>query len=157
VAAAAIGLAARPACGVGISAVATATLLEQEQRRVAAVLLRAAALVADPGLPAAELIQLGQQGVAANPQSWRCRELLGAALYRAGRHAEAVRELDEAVRLHGNGSPWSKLFLALAHQRQGHAEQVQQLRQRTQHAFAWEELVIQGQLLGELDSARPRK
>jgi WD40 repeat protein/tRNA A-37 threonylcarbamoyl transferase component Bud32 len=151
-AAAAVGLAARPAVTACVGAVATATLLEQEQRRVAAVLLRAATLIADNGLPAAELVQLGQQGVRSHPQSWRSRELLGAALYRAGRDAEAVRELDEAVRLHGKGSLWANLFLALAHQHQGHVEQVQQLRQQTQDAAGWEEMVIQARLLGELDA-----
>jgi hypothetical protein len=150
VAAATIGLVARPGCGVGVSAVATPALLEQEQRRVGAVLLRAAALVADPGLPAAELVQLGQQGVQAEPQGWRSRELLGAALYRAGRDIEAVRELDEAVRLHGKASLWAKLFLALAHQRQGHAEQVKVLRQQTLTANGWEEQLIQAQLLREV-------
>jgi hypothetical protein len=81
-------------------------------------------------------------------------ELLGAALYRAGRHAEAVRELDEAVRLHGKGSLWAKLFLALAHQRLGHAQQVQQFGQQSQNAIGWEEMVIQGRLLGELDARK---
>jgi WD40 repeat protein len=154
---AAVGLAARPAVPAGVGSVATATLLEQEERRVATVLLRAATLVADHGLPAADLVQLAQQGVAAEPQSWRSRELLGAALYRAGQHVDAVRELDEAVRLHGRGSLWAKLFLALAHQHLGHAEQAQQLRQQCQDAAGWEEMVIQGQLLGELDATRSRK
>jgi hypothetical protein len=115
-----------------------------------AVLLPAATRVADHGLPAGKWAELGQQGVQADPQSWRCRDVLGTALYRAGRHAEAVR-------LHGKGSLWSNLFLALAHQRQGHAEQVQLLRQQSQNAAGWEEQVIQGQLLGELDAARLRK
>jgi WD40 repeat protein len=153
-ASAAVGLVARPGCAPGVGTVAMTAGLEREQQRLAAVLLRAAALVASHDLQPAELVQLGQQGVQTEPQSWRSRELLGAALYRAGRHAEAVRELDEAVRLHGKGSLWAKLFLALAHQRLGHAEQVQQLRQQTLNAAGWEEMVIQGQLLGELDRGK---
>jgi serine/threonine-protein kinase len=40
----------------------------------------------------------------------------------------------------------------VAHQWLGHTEQVQQLRQQTQNAAGWEEMVIQARLLGELDA-----
>jgi WD40 repeat protein len=135
-----------------------ASPLEGEQRRVAAQLVRAAAVLPESGVPTGELVALARSGVAAEPHSWQARELLGAALYRDGKAAQAVGELQEAVRRHGkDGSLWAKLFLALAHQRLGHAEKVQQLRQLTQQATGWEEQVIQQQLLGELDAARPRK
>jgi hypothetical protein len=45
----------------------------------------------------------------------------GAVLYRAGRHASAVRQLNEAVAVHGTGMVEDWLFLSLAHQRLGHA------------------------------------
>jgi WD40 repeat protein len=150
-----VGLAAQPAVAPWVGCVVTAMLWEQEQRRVATVLLRAATPVADHGLPAAELVQLGQQAVEAEPQSWRSRELLGAALYRAGRHAEAVRELDEAVRLHGKGPLWARLFLALAHRRLGHAKQAQEYRRQALPASGWEDSVLQAQLLNELDDPLP--
>jgi tetratricopeptide (TPR) repeat protein len=49
---------------------------------------------------------------------------LGAALYRAGRLEEAVQRLSEAVRAYGrDGTHTYWLFLAMAHQRLGHAEE----------------------------------
>jgi hypothetical protein len=60
-----------------------------------------------------------------------------------------------AVRLHNNdGSLWSRLFLALAHRRLGHAEKVEQFRQQAQGYSGWEEFLVWRQLLGELDAAR---
>jgi hypothetical protein len=150
----AVGLAAQPAFAAPAGPVATAAVLDQEQRRRAALLVRAAALVADNGLEAVELVKLAESCVQADPKSWQHRELLGAALYRAGKRVEAVRELDEAVRLRGSGSLWAKLFLALAHQRLGHADRVQALRQEVQDADGWEEMVLQAQLLHELDTAK---
>src|SRR5262249_37147484 len=53
-----------------------------------------------------------------------CLNTCGAALYRAGRYAEAVDRLSEAVTESGDGGAvedW--LFLALAHQGLGQAEQ----------------------------------
>jgi WD40 repeat protein len=45
---------------------------------------------------------------------------LGAALYRTGRHDEAVGKLNEAVKVFGGlGSYWEQLFLAMACQRSG--------------------------------------
>jgi hypothetical protein len=150
---AAVGLMAQPAFGASFSPTAAAAVLEQEQRRRAALLVRAAALVADNGLEAAELVKLAGSCVQADPQNSGYRELLGAALYRAGKPEMAVHELDEAVRLRGSGSLWARLFLALAHQRQGHADQAQQLRQQAQNADGWGEMVLQAQLLHELDAA----
>jgi WD40 repeat protein len=151
----AMGLTAQPTLAALVGPAASAAVLDQEQQRRAALLVRAAALVADNGLEPAELVKLAQSCVQADPQSWRYRELLGAALYRAGKPTEAVRELDEAVRLHGTGSLWARLFLALAHQRLGHAEQAQALRQQVQHSDDWEEMVLQAHLLHELDTAQP--
>ena len=47
--------------------------------------------------------------------------ILGAALYRAGRFAEAIRTLEESHRGRGDdGDPRGFAFLALAHHRLGH-------------------------------------
>jgi WD40 repeat protein/tRNA A-37 threonylcarbamoyl transferase component Bud32 len=121
-------------------------------RRQLAQLVRAAAVVPEAGVPAAELVAQARLCAEAEPESWRARELLGAALYRAGKPEDAVRELDEALRRHGSGgSTWAKLFLALAHQRLGHAEQAQQFRHQAQ-ASSWEDPAIHRQLSSELDA-----
>jgi WD40 repeat protein len=126
--------------------------LEHEQRRLAAQLVRAAAVLPEGDSRAVELVALARGCTAAEPESWQAHELLGAALYRDGQAADAVRELSEAVRLHGQGgSLWAKLFLALAHRRLGHAEQAQQHRQQALAASGWEDGVLQAQLLNELD------
>jgi WD40 repeat protein len=136
----------------GLIAAAAASPLPGEQRRVAAELVRAGAVLSDQGVPAAELVALARSGVTAEPRSWQAHELLGAALFRADQAAEAVGELDEAVRLHGDGgSLWSRLFLALAHGRLGHAQQVREHRQQAPAATGWDDSVLQAQLLGELE------
>ncbi len=51
-------------------------------------------------------------------------QTIGAATYRAGRYDEAIRHLDEGVKAQGKGGnalDW--LFLAMAHQRLGHADE----------------------------------
>jgi tetratricopeptide (TPR) repeat protein len=52
---------------------------------------------------------------------------LGAALYRAGRHDEALGKLNEAVKIYGGpGSYWEQLFLAMACQRCGKGEEARE-------------------------------
>jgi tetratricopeptide (TPR) repeat protein len=49
---------------------------------------------------------------------------LGAALYRAARYDEAIRRLEEVVRLRGGaGQPEDWAFLAMAHHRLGHRDE----------------------------------
>jgi hypothetical protein len=112
-------------------------------------------LVANNGLEAVELMKLAHLCVQADPQSWGFRELLGAALYCGGQPAQGVRELDEAARLHGSGSLWAKVLLALAHLRLGHTDQVRALRTQVQNVDSWEEQLILHRLLRELDIAKP--
>jgi hypothetical protein len=81
--------------------------------------------------------------------------LLGAALYRDGQAVAAVGQLEEAVRLHGaGGSPWARLFLALAHRSLGHIQETEHWRFATDKAMSWEERVVQRQLLFELDEVK---
>jgi WD40 repeat protein/serine/threonine protein kinase len=130
------------------------TLMRQREQDRAAVLVRAAALLPDSGIQPEELLSLARSGAGPNSPSLASRELLGAALYRADKPAEAVRELDKAVRLHGGaGSLWSRLFLALAHQRLGDAKEAEQWRKKAEKADTWEEGVLQRQLLLELEIA----
>jgi tetratricopeptide (TPR) repeat protein len=50
---------------------------------------------------------------------------LGALLFRGGRHQEAIKRLQEAVKQSWGqkGSAWHWLFLAMAQQKLGHAEE----------------------------------
>jgi WD40 repeat protein len=96
-------LAVHPVLGSRLGPAAVAVAARQEARRRAAVLVRAAALLPDSGINSAEVVMLARACVAGDPQSGPCRELLGAALYRDGKPAEAIKELDEAVKLHGDG------------------------------------------------------
>jgi tetratricopeptide (TPR) repeat protein len=135
-------------------ALAEAALRQARMHRIE-VVVRACALLPDSGVEAKELELLARRLVAARPDHWAYRELLGAALYRGGNPDEAVRELDEAVRLHGEGSLWAKLFLALAHQRLGHVDQARQWRQQGENTDGWEEQVIKSQLVSELVAPKP--
>jgi WD40 repeat protein/tetratricopeptide (TPR) repeat protein len=75
--------------------------------------------VKDPAL----VVQLARKAAESDPDNGGYREILGAALYRAGDFDGAVRELSLAVeKLRGGGSPQAKLFLAMAHHRLKHAK-----------------------------------
>jgi len=75
---------------------------------------------------------------------------LGAALYRAGRFDEAIRRLEEGIRLRGGASvPLEWAFLAMAHHRLGHRDEsrrwLERLREHqpsTDPAQFWNELGI---------------
>jgi Flp pilus assembly protein TadD len=126
----------------------------REQMRRAAVLVRAAAVLPDSGIAATELVALAHYGVAADPPSWEARELLGAALYRAGKSAEAVSELTEAVRLHGRGgSLWAQLFLAMAYHDPGQSEEARVWLRKAAKAETWEDQVFASQLRAPLEAA----
>jgi WD40 repeat protein/serine/threonine protein kinase/tetratricopeptide (TPR) repeat protein len=75
---------------------------------------------ADPSQP----LKLAEQAVAASPQNPYVLKTLGAALYRASRYADAIKKLEEAIRLQkSEGTPEDWLFLAPAHQQLKHAEE----------------------------------
>jgi WD40 repeat protein len=151
----AAGLAGTPAPGSMLVPEAIAAAAQSEELRRAAVLVRAAVLLPDSGIPGNDLVSLARSCVANDPQSHACRELLGAALYRDGKATDAVAALNEAVRLHGkDGSLGARLFLALAHLRLGHREEADEWRKKADKAGPWEEQVMRFQLLGELEDAR---
>jgi WD40 repeat protein/Flp pilus assembly protein TadD len=84
--------------------------------------------VTDPDRP----VQLARRATAAQPQHRVYVNTLGAALYRAGQFAEAVRQLEDAVRLHGEGGTahdW--LFLAMAHHCLGQAAEARRWLDQT--------------------------
>jgi WD40 repeat protein len=153
-AALASGLAVRPALGTAAWP-AVAAMAHREELRRAGVLVRAAALLPDSGILGADQVALARSCVEDDPQSWQCRELYGAALYRDGKADDAVRELEQAVRVHGgDGSLWARLFLALAHQRLGDADKAAAWRKKADKTGPWEDQVMQFQLLGDLERAK---
>jgi eukaryotic-like serine/threonine-protein kinase len=75
---------------------------------------------ADPGLP----VRLAETGLRSSGDDALNKaaflNTLGATLYRAGRFAEAIRRLEEAIQArNGVGAPEDWVFLALAHHRLG--------------------------------------
>jgi hypothetical protein len=152
----ACGLQAIPTPANAIGQAVAEEAVRQARLHRAEVVVRACALLPDSGVEAKELESLARRLLEARPDHWAYRELLAAALYRSGSPDEAIRELDEAVRLHGaGGSIWTKLFQALAHQRVGRADQIQHWQQQVENVFEWEKKVIKSQLLDELEAANP--
>src|SRR5262249_10994720 len=88
------------------------------------------------GVAPARVVALAEQAVASNPRGHTCLITLGAALQRAGRLTEAVQRLEEAIQVQGKGGVvegW--LFLALAHQGQGHGAEARQWLDRAIRAL----------------------
>jgi tetratricopeptide (TPR) repeat protein len=71
-------------------------------------------------------LQLAEELVKKDPKQSTSLFLFGALLYRAGKDEEAVRRLNEAVEATNGGRILHWLFLALAHQRLGHADEARQ-------------------------------
>ena len=95
-------------------------------------------------------LRLAENACRLDPDNGYYLNTLGAALYRAGRFAEAVRRLEEAVQKRNGVSieaDW--VFLAMAHQRLGHHDEARRwldrFRDRSPNldpsAF-WDELEI---------------
>jgi Flp pilus assembly protein TadD len=96
------------------------TLDPDRANDVAWICVLARDAVKDPG----RAVALAERAVASEPRNSHYLNTLGATLYRAGRFGEAVRRLSEAVEAQGReGIVWDWLFLAMSHQRLGHADQ----------------------------------
>ena len=66
------------------------------------------------------VVTLARDEVQSPLAGWQARSTLGAALYRAGKHEEAVVELTKATQLRQAGkAPFDFLFLAMAQHRMG--------------------------------------
>ncbi len=75
----------------------------------------------EPNLSAT--VRLAELAVNGIPENGNILNTLGAALYRAGRFAEAVRRLDEAIqKKRGVSTEADWVFLAMAHHRLGHQD-----------------------------------
>jgi tetratricopeptide (TPR) repeat protein len=82
------------------------------------------------------LVERMEQEFQTGPAPWWYFSTLGAALYRAGRFDDAVRRIEEAIKLQGKGGvPQDWLFLAMAHQRLGHAAQARKWFDQTLRAI----------------------
>jgi tetratricopeptide (TPR) repeat protein len=90
------------------------------------------------------ILQLAEKNSAGNPSNWYYRTTLGAAYYRAGQFETAIGQMGEASKVHGNGgNAFNWLFLAMAHQRLGHADEA---RQWLAKAASWIEQAAPGKL-----------
>jgi tetratricopeptide (TPR) repeat protein len=84
--------------------------------------------------PALAAARIGIPPSLENPE---VRNPLGPILYRAGQDAEAVKELNEAIRLSKVGGTWFDfLFLAMAHHRIGKPAEAKTWLQKAQEAHA---------------------
>jgi WD40 repeat protein/tetratricopeptide (TPR) repeat protein len=113
-----------------------------------------------PGAPDAEsVVRLAEKAVRKDEKDADRRNTLAAALYRAGRAAEAVRELTKAVELGGGeGTVWDWLLLALAEQRLGHAEETRRwldkaVRWSDEQSLDWEQRLDLTRLRQEAENA----
>jgi WD40 repeat protein len=90
-----------------------------------------AVLTTEPALSVHEILRLAEVALAkAESAVMRAAALgtLGAALYRAGRVAEAIQRLDEAEAQGNYVENW--LFLAMAHHKAGHADKAKECLER---------------------------
>ena len=137
---------------VGISA--AEALLQDLSRRRALIIVYTASLHPASGVPADEQVAFARRAVRLQ-HDWDTLETLGAALYRSGQHAEAVRTLEEAVQLYGKGGTnWMKFFLAMAHQRQGNTAKAKEWLAKAEPPGKnddWEERLIDRLLRAEAE------
>ena len=101
----------------------------------------------DPGVPV-RLAKIAVRGVDASNKP-NVLNTLGAALYRAGRYDEAIRRLEEGIRLRGGEHPHDWPCLAMAHHHLGHPDQARRWLDRlrehqpsTDPAQFWDELAF---------------
>jgi tetratricopeptide (TPR) repeat protein len=101
----------------------TEAFVQRERAAWANDMAFTACVVPFSGIEPKGLAAVAARALASDSAGVFSREAYGAALYRAGNYQEAVKQLQEAVRLQGlGGNNWSKLFLALAYQRLGLAD-----------------------------------
>jgi tetratricopeptide (TPR) repeat protein len=88
-------------------------------------------------------VSLAEQAVALDRAYGRLNTL-GSLLYRAGRYEDAIRSIDEGIKLHGKGGMgWDWLFLAMAHHRLGRQDEA---RKWLDKAVAWTKDVDAGKI-----------
>jgi WD40 repeat protein/Flp pilus assembly protein TadD len=93
-------------------------------------------------------VELARRAVRANPKDYDARNTLGAILFRAGQHEEAVRELNQAIKLHRTGGTgWDFVFLALAQHQLGRPDEARAWLDKASQATAWERTLNETQRL----------
>jgi tetratricopeptide (TPR) repeat protein len=103
--------------------------MEWEAASRAEAIASTATLLPNGGVPATDLLPLAQRLLRTDPGSWSYQETAGAVLHRAGRHHEAIKHLEQAVRLRGGqekATHRQKLFLALSWSALGEKKQARQ-------------------------------
>ncbi len=97
-----------------------------------------------------KLLLVAHKALADDPEDFNHLNTLGAALYRAGKAEEAIRVLQEGIRLQGKGgSGWDWIFIAMAHQERGRAEEAKKWLEK---ADTW----FQNFLAGKSETPRSR-
>jgi WD40 repeat protein len=86
---------------------------------------------------AARLASLAKKNSDQYPERADYRETYGAALYRAGRYKEAVKQLTRAAtKNQAGGTVWQQCFLAMAHHWQGNKAKAREWLQKAMHQMA---------------------
>src|SRR5262249_35883971 len=119
----------------------------------ATTIVYTACLGSDSGIDPKKLIALAERVSQKDPQ-WGLRENLGAALYRAGRAEDAVRELERVAKEQGKGGTlWTKFFLAMAYHQLGHTDKAREWRQKAipEKDAGWEDRLIHEVLAKEFE------
>jgi len=84
----------------------------------------AGSLAPAPAKDAARMVLAAERAALGSPENHARLLTLGAALFRAGRHEDAVRKLDYAIKVWGkDDTVWDWLFLSMAHHHLGASEQ----------------------------------
>jgi tetratricopeptide (TPR) repeat protein len=94
-----------------------------KEPRLAYEVARACIIASKPAVDPARVIHWAQQAVESSPLAWHCH-VLGAAYYRAGEYAQAIRWLEDSRARPWDmmGRPLNQFVLAMVHQSMGHAE-----------------------------------
>jgi tetratricopeptide (TPR) repeat protein/serine/threonine protein kinase len=95
----------------------------------------ACAMGPENGVDSDRLVELAEKLASQNPKSRSDQTIFGAALYRAGRFEDAERRLNQAVALPADPfqpTEYTWFFLAMAHQRLGHAKEAREWLEKTQ-------------------------
>jgi WD40 repeat protein/serine/threonine protein kinase len=117
----------------------------------------AAVLSPDSGLPPDRLLEFVGRVRQVRPESREYLETAGAVQYRVGRYDEAIRTLNEAIRISKEDvTPWQRLFLALALQRKGDGEHARKCQEATalNENASWEDKLVFRLLTDELNAQR---
>ena len=102
---------------------------KQDSFLIQSTLSRTCSLSPSPPIPKDQLMRLAERADAKTPRQRRNTDMniLGVALFRAGRADDAIKKLDEAMKSRSQGGiveDW--LFLALAHQSLGHTDKARE-------------------------------